>query len=186
MRTLFTIKTNGKIKLNRTIDLEQIAQNSIINDVVTGFFEDRRNYIWIITNNDKILVRNYHTETIKPIDISLKGITDITEDVKGNIWLSTSHDGLYCVSLVNNNIDHLKVTCLNTENSAIPSNHIETVCAGLNGLIWIGTKEGHLLSYNLLNGTFEEHEFVLIISANASWISLPTNKSTSGLSLTNV
>ncbi|KAA6339115.1 Sensor histidine kinase TodS [termite gut metagenome] len=51
---------------------------------------------------------------------------------------------------------NLSVKNYNKETSVLPSNNITSVCADLNGKVWIGTEEGNLIVYDAMEQTFQD------------------------------
>ncbi len=175
-------KEKDNYKLSEIIDLKIKNENP---GSPTLFYEDRKNNIWILTTS-RLLIKPYNKKAPEIIDIPLAStITGITEDTKGTIWLSSSNNGIYQLPFSGNKINELKIKNYNYTKGDLVSNNIETICADINGNVWIGTKEGYIIRYDVTDDTFTDmtesfkiiNEGILNIVANEFghiWIS--TNK----------
>lgn len=142
------IKANGSIKIKHKIDLADIHPDS---GNVVKFHEDKSGNIWIITTAG-IFVKP-HNEDIKPLIFSLGSITDITEDKVGNVWISTLNNGIYKFS-VSDIFNTSKIKHHSTENSNLKSNKITSICIASDNKLWIGAKEGFIISYDETTNEF--------------------------------
>ncbi|MBK5722061.1 response regulator [Dysgonomonas sp. Marseille-P4677] len=175
-------KEKDNVVVSRRINLENLASNS---GYPRFFFEDSRNNIWIITSTG-LFIKQYNKEDIEPVSFSLGSITGITEDLNGTIWISSKSSGIYQIPLSNNSIlNKSAIKTLNKKNDGLASDNIESICADINGKIWIGTKEGNIIAYDInsreqrdLSGSFKmKGEGILnIVADNYGHIWVSTNK----------
>ncbi len=143
-------KTNNDIKINYRVDLSAIRANA---GNVLKFHEDRDNNIWIVTASG-VFVKPYNKDII-PLTFSIENITDITEDEKGNIWVSSNSGGFYKLPPAGN-FEESKIVRYTNENSALKSNKITALCTDAKGKLWIGTKEGYVLIYDVEANEFSD------------------------------
>ncbi|NDW19149.1 hybrid sensor histidine kinase/response regulator [Dysgonomonas sp. 216] len=173
-------KKNGNISL-----LSQTNLYNIVDDPgqPLSFFEDRKNNIWIVTST-KLIVLPYNKDNA--ITLPLNSITGITEDTKGSVWVSSRNSGIYHIPIQGSiNIDGSKIINYSETNGNLISNNITSICGDINGKVWIGTKEGNIITYDILEQRFTDNsdlfkilnEGILnIISDDFGHIWISTNK----------
>lgn len=118
------------------------------------FFEDRKNNIWIVTT-ERLLLKPFYTDSILAIhDLPYK-ITGITEDIRGDIWLSSLNQGIFRITISpGSQPDHMLIHNYTPTNSALEGTKFEAICADSKGQVWIGTKEGNMLIYDIITDEF--------------------------------
>jgi len=126
------------------------------------FYEDRKNNIWIATTTG-LFVKPYLKTGIERINYSFGAITGIAEDIKGNIWVSDKSSGVFMLPASPATIiSEIGIVHFSKESGHLTSNHIEAICADMNGKVWIGTKEGSLLVYDMVEKNFRNETKALI------------------------
>ena len=79
-----------------------------------------------------------------------KSITCILEDKHGNFWFSSSGEGLFYLSSNFELKHHFKI---NTNSiNGLKSNHLWSLYQDKEGIIWIGSQEGYIYSYDVITG----------------------------------
>ena len=147
--TIYSLtKTKDNIKVNYRMNLVDLRQQP---GTITKFHEDKNNNIWVATTGG-VFVKP-HNEEIKPLIFSLGTVTDLTEDNEGNIWVSCTDRGFYKLPPLNG-FDESKVIHFSTGNSNLKSDKIMALCVDSNNRLWIGTKEGHIIVYDIAFNEF--------------------------------
>ena len=153
-------KSNGKISSYTPIDLSEYAPEP---GKALFFYEDRKNNIWIATER-YLFIKPCHEEAIKVVRQIPALITGITEDTRGSIWVSTKNAGIYVFPLFSvYTADNNPTLHLTKETGELVSDHIETICADINGKVWMGTKEGHIIAYDIIEKTSNDITKSLIL-----------------------
>jgi signal transduction histidine kinase/ligand-binding sensor domain-containing protein/DNA-binding response OmpR family regulator len=135
------------------IDLSEIKNHS---DNPSLMYEDRRNNIWILTRSN-LFVKLYNSENIQYVNLPLHNLSGITEDTKGDLWISSTSEGVYRISLSGKpDLDNLPIQNYSQKNGTLPSDNVISICADKNGWIWMGTREGNVLAYNLLDNSITD------------------------------
>ncbi|KAA6339569.1 hypothetical protein EZS27_012510, partial [termite gut metagenome] len=144
--------TDNTILSTRKMDLKKISANAGNPRI---FFEDSKNNIWIVTTTG-VLIQPYPKKDVERMNISFASlITGITEDQHGNIWISTRNSGIYRIEDYSDT-NNPKTQEYSSENSRLISNNIEAVCYDRNGKLWIGTKEGNMIIYDITERKFTD------------------------------
>lgn len=175
-------KDKDNIIVSRTINLSNLASNP---GYARFFFEDKRNNIWIVTSTG-LFIKQHNRENVEPLSFSLGSITGITEDRDGTIWISSKNSGIYQIPTSSSfTFNEATIQNLNKKDSGLASDNIESICADINGKIWIGTKEGNIIVYNISSQKLQDvsnlfkmtGEGILnIIADNYGHIWVSTNK----------
>jgi signal transduction histidine kinase/DNA-binding response OmpR family regulator/streptogramin lyase len=140
-------KEGDRPVLKQTVDL-----STIINDPGNAFilYEDRRNNIWICTPSN-LFVKPHDSETIQYVNYPFRNLSGITEDTRGELWIGSTSEGVYRIEMSGKtDFNHLRVKNYSRSNGNLASDNVTAVCADKNGKVWIGTREGNILEYNLL------------------------------------
>lgn len=146
-------KDRDNIILSRKIDLSRLASNP---GYPCFFFEDKRNNIWIATSTG-LFIKQHNKDNVEPLSFSLGTITGITEDINRNIWISSQNSGIYKIPISSYlKFNESTIKNLNKKDSGLISNNIESICADINGKIWIGSKEGNIIVYDTSNEKLQD------------------------------
>ncbi|MDR0745902.1 MAG: response regulator, partial [Mediterranea sp.] len=146
-------KENNRIRVSRQIDLSQVKSNS---GEPYMFFEDKRNNIWIVTTTS-LFIKPYSTDSIREFPFPNTRITGITEDTRGSLWISCKNSGIYQIPSANiPDINNLVIDSYNKDHTELKSDNIEAISADVNGKVWIGTKEGHVIVYDIIKKEFRD------------------------------
>ena len=147
-------------------------------------FEDKDSCVWVGMLNQglvKISPENRVT-MVAPIPM----VTGITQDLHGDIWVSSEKVGLCCLKPSG---ETYRLIRYDKYSEGLNTNNIQSVCADLTGKLWLGTKEGRLLTFDKDSGSFEDMSLacamtgesilnLLVDRNNNLWIS--TNKEVTG------
>ena len=111
-------------------------------NVIRCMFTDHMGNTWIGTWGGGLAKLSNTWETFSTFNSNLvsNGITSITEDKQGRIWIGTFNRGISIY-------DHGTWITLNTDNSMLPANEINSLYADGNS-VWIGTSHGIAKFYN--------------------------------------
>ncbi|GHT40185.1 hybrid sensor histidine kinase/response regulator [Bacteroidia bacterium] len=135
------------------IDLSEIKTHP---DNPSLMYEDRRNNIWILTRSN-LFVKLYNSDHIQAVNLPLHGLSGITEDTQGDLWISSTSEGVYRISLSGKpDPENLPVQNYSQKSGTLPSDNVISICADKTGRIWMGTREGNVLAYNLLNNSITD------------------------------
>ena len=145
------------------------------------FIEDIYSNFWIFSESEIFLKLNNKEELNFFLSIS-GNITSVTDDQNGNIWMSVDSEGFYNITIDKANPLNSSIEKYINSDYPILANHvIQTIAIDENNIVWIGTKEGRILSFNKTNKSFKDHtekcrlsgETILniVISSNNIWIS---------------
>lgn len=143
-RMIFVIRkeADGRLALAKKYDLDAAQGGNPRN-----IYDDGNGNVWITTNSG-LLVRSASDGKLQRIALEIPDMSDIAADNKGDIWISSQTSGLYKFTPVcaGGQWSATNLVHINKENSQLPSNDIETICADtLEKRIWLGTKEGDVL-----------------------------------------
>lgn len=146
-------KKNNRITLLRQIELSKYKENC---GEPYLFFEDKRNNIWIVTTTS-LFVKPYHSDMIHAVPFVHNQITGITEDTRGSIWISCKDSGIYEIPSANlTDWGNLAIENYNKNSTGLTSNNVEAICADMNGKVWIGSKEGNVMVYDVVEKGFRD------------------------------
>ncbi len=131
-------KEDGSIKFKHEINL------NIFPPVVRGircFYEDGYGKVWIGTQQGVFLYdyANEKTTQVKEISFPVTNITGNQHD----IWISTENNGIVRFSLADK-----KVINYNAHNNKVITNQISTIYCAQSGVLYAGTYEGDILSFD--------------------------------------
>lgn len=145
-------KQNGVPVLFRMYNLKEVTP---VSGNPRYFFQDSKQNVWIATTNG-LLVKPKGKEDIQTTDFHISGISGMTEDQNGNIWVSTDNNGVYQLK-VGKILDRLPLEFVHftQANGKLASNNIGTISVDVNGDIWMGSNEGHIIRYSSSGGYFE-------------------------------
>lgn len=142
------VKKGNEVVLSHEIDLSKIKTNAGAPRI---FFEDKMSNVWIATTQ-KLFFKPYNSDSVYYFNYILNSITGITEDTRGDIWVSCKNSGLYRISSFNPlQAEHTQIACFSEKQGNFISNNIEAIYADVKGHVWISTKQGHLLKYDIVD-----------------------------------
>lgn len=152
---------NGLYKLNQKtnqISNFSIGNSGLTSNRVLSIDEDSKGNIWIGTflkglhylNSKTGNITYCNTNDFVKYDLHSSDIRKVFVDSDDDVWLGTTN-GLFQVKQLNNN--ELKVNSLKDKMSVKLRNHTSThrilsIYQSKDGLIWVGTDGGGLVSYN--------------------------------------
>lgn len=147
---IYLINADTK-SLIRTIDFSKENTGHI-----TALFKDKKDNIWIATNQ-KIFVQPYQSQHLHLFSDKIKNTTDLTEDNNGNLWLSSNDNGVYEIETnISSDFSKYKISNYNQSKQEVMRNNIISICSDLEGNIWMGSKEGNVILYNIKTKKFED------------------------------
>lgn len=178
--TIYSLTKETKdIKLNYSINLSDLRKQP--GDILK-FHEDKNNNIWIVTSAG-LFIKPCKGK-VTPLFFNLDSITDLTEDNEGGIWISCANKGFFRLPAVEG-FDKTAIVQYTTENSELKSNNITAMCIDANNLLWIGTKEGHIVLYDIASNKFQntpesfkliDEKILNILKDNYGHVWVSTNK----------
>lgn len=146
---LYVLKKNrGHIDWVRTVYLNEGNQYVSSGDKV--LFEDSKGNVWVGMFGG--IVKVTPDNVVVPV-MDLPAVTDITEDADGHIWASSEQVGLCHLSTQGQTY---KATLYDKYTEGLNTSNIQCVIAHSSGLLWIGTKEGRVITYDKRKGTFTD------------------------------
>lgn len=170
-------KINGRVIFDRFIDINikegiDLSGNKVL-------FEDNLNNVWVGTTGGLFKVRPDNKVSFIS---QIPSVTDISQDKDGNIWVGSEQSGLFRFTKTDKGFKSFN---FDKYSKGLNTNNIQSVAYHPSGLIWIGTKEGRVLTYNNRKNTFKDVSNlcamtgegilnILVDKLNNVWIS--TNK----------
>ncbi|WP_372774254.1 two-component regulator propeller domain-containing protein [Mangrovibacterium sp.] len=134
--------------------------NTLKDNIITCFFKDSNNRIWVGQRSGVYLFTNNSFERVC-LDKKLESlfdkfeIRDIREDSNGTIWVATEEYGLYAFKYQSNQCEDFRNYTVS--NSNIVSNHIRKIYIA-DDEIWIGTMDG-LSIFSPTKGSFKNFQY---------------------------
>ena len=104
---------------------------------ILQIFQTRQGYLWLATQTGLVRfdgVRFQQVEDVIPGAPANAWIRAATEDQRGNLWLGTNESGLFRVG--SDGVDQY------TTAQGLPSNAIQCLAPGRDGVIWVCTESG--------------------------------------------
>ncbi|QIH35634.1 response regulator [Sphingobacterium sp. DR205] len=171
-------KTSNNIKLLRKINLEQQVAHQ---GVPSFFFTDKQKRLWIATTQG-LLLKKSASESITTIHAVNDQPVAIAQDNYNHIWVATKENGIYCID--DRSLRSLPLH-IGKETRGLKSDQIETMDVDNDGILWIGTKDNRLLSYQpahnkvreIANTTlFEKNQLLDVVCLDRHiWLSTTRN-----------
>lgn len=131
----------GQMKLENAIDLdEQIPYP----DIVTELYEDSRGYLWIGSKTG-VFVYDVAEKSVVKSYPGIGHVTGIEEDWNGDVYVCTMDKGLNVLrggQELDNYPNDLRISCMSV---------------ALDGIVWIGTIEGGVYSYDIENDLWKDY-----------------------------
>lgn len=141
-------KTGNRFDFLRAVDVN--AGNNYISSGDKVLFEDSKGNVWIGMQGGIVKV----TPNNMVVAVSdLPAVTDITEDAEGHIWVSSEQVGLGRLSPQGRGY---QTTLYDESTPGLNTSNIQSVKAHSSGLLWIGTKEGRVITYDKKTGQFND------------------------------
>lgn len=142
---LISIKGEEKFKL---LSLDKIDGHKFIKNRIETLVEDSHHNIWIGTENSGIYIYSPNGEISKFKDTKLNlpigfTVNHFYEDKNKNLWIATS------VGLIKYN-EGKHFSKLYNKNNGFPNNHIYSILADTDSILWLGSGKG-IIRFNTLN-----------------------------------
>ena len=135
---------------------------TISNNTITSLFEDSQANIWVGTNSGlsrynrkDISFSNFFFNTNTTEGLNDNAIRAICEDNDANIWVGT-YKGLFRYNLKSGQ-NFIRVDELNTNPTTLYGDNVTSLYLDQNGLLWIGTYDQFLKSYNKNTNSFDSY-----------------------------
>lgn len=143
-------------------------------------FEDKDAYVWVGMLNQGLVKIGSDNRVIMVEPVPM--VTGITQDLHGDIWVSSEKVGLCCLKPSGRTYRLIRY---DKYSEGLNTSNIQSVCTDVSGKLWLGTKEGRLLTFDKNTSRFEDMSLtcamtgesilnLLIGRDNNLWIS--TNK----------
>jgi len=141
-------KKGNQISLARTIDIQVGSNENFGGDKV--LYEDRSGNVWVGTIGG--------VYQVSPLGVvrfiyDIPSVTDITQDKEGNIWVSSENIGL---TRLNRQGIKYRATTFDKYTSGFNTSNVQAVLSHSKGKLWIGTKEGRMITYDQKTNSFED------------------------------
>lgn len=144
-------KKNGfKIQLINDYDLSKVKDNP---GTALVIFEDNHSNVWIGTETS-LFVKFANNDSITLVKENIGRILSITQDINNTIWLGTNDNAILKLAFPTGTPNQITDSIISPLQYKSIDKHIQSVAADKSGILWFGTKEGHLIAYNILNKTF--------------------------------
>lgn len=176
-------KEKGKMQLLGILDLKKCMTENPGDPYL--FYEDSKRNFWIITTAG-ILVKPVGKKDIQDTHIVLKDITGIGEGKDNTLWISTKKQGVYTAVIPPQlKFEKSSLKNLTSETNGLMSNNITAICVDDKGLIWLGSEEGSIFTYDSqkkkvtdLSNVFDmlEESIFNIVTDRLGHIWISTNK----------
>ena len=176
-------KEKGNIRLLGVLNLKKYVTENPGDPYL--FYEDSKRNFWIITTAG-ILVKPAGKNDIQDTHIMLKGITGIGEGKDNTLWISTKKKGVYTAVIPSQlKFEKSSLKNLNSQTDGLISNNITAICVDNSGLIWLGSEEGSVFTYDSqkkkvtdLSNVFDmlEESIFNIVTDRLGHIWISTNK----------
>ncbi|MDH5474292.1 MAG: ATP-binding protein [Cyclobacteriaceae bacterium] len=129
------------------------ANNGLNSNIITSFYEDDQNRIWIGTDGGGINIYNTQTDSFSYIkkniyintSLSSDVILEFYEDDSDILWVSTFGGGL---NIYRKNKSKFNLYQQSIEESSLSNNSVVALHEGRDGTIWVGTDGGGLDKFN--------------------------------------
>ena len=157
---IYVLKKNGgSISLSRTIDLRVNPDVNISGDKV--LYEDRSGNVLVGAVGGVFKVS---PQGLVRFVYEIPSVTDITQDKSGNIWVSSENIGL--TRLTPKGATY-KGTTFDKYTAGFNTSNVQAVLAHSDGKIWIGSKEGRMITYDTKTGKFEDLSNICAMTGEA-------------------
>jgi signal transduction histidine kinase/ligand-binding sensor domain-containing protein/DNA-binding response OmpR family regulator len=162
----------GRLDLNVSEELNWASEKVLC--------EDKDGNVWVGMLNQG-LVKISPDNQVSMVE-AIPMVTGITQDLHGDIWVSSEKVGLNCLKFSG---DSYRLLRYDKYSEGLNTSNIQSVCTDVSGKLWLGTKEGRLLTFDKNTARFEDMSLtcamtgesilnLLIGKDNNLWIS--TNK----------
>lgn len=141
-------KTGNRAELVRSVDVN--AGNNYFSSGDKVIYEDSKGNVWIGLYGGVVKVTTDNT-VVAVTDFP--AVTDITEDADGVIWLASEQAGLCRLTPVGRGY---QTTVYDKYTEGLNTSNVQSVAAHRSGLVWIGTKEGRVITYDKKKGAFKD------------------------------
>ncbi len=136
---------------------ENLSENSIRSDRVMSLYVDDANNLWIGSQGAGLSIldpqgRFTHFSAHTNVSLSAETIWDIFRDDNNRFWLATRENGLIQFSMDKGELKKYKTK--NEEQRGPPGNNIRVITSGENGMLWLGTEEDGIASFDPITETF--------------------------------
>ena len=122
------------------------------------FFEDSRHNIWLPTTKG-VLVRSSDGK-LQNLHLSVGDVCAVSESPDGKIWLASQSRGVMVLSydMQAGKVIVKETKTITKDNSPLSTDNLEGVCYNEhNHKMWMVTREGSMVAYNMANKQFEDH-----------------------------
>ncbi len=142
-------KINGKINLVERFDMSLSAMGEFGTELIR---EDKEGNIWIVSDHQVMLKERGKTPSLVA-DIFY--VSNIVFSENNEVWIASGQNGIFVFSKNNNN-KYRQIAHYGKENFVLKTNNISALCGRPGGNIWIGTKDGRIIKYNIHTKSFED------------------------------
>ena len=138
-------KEKDRIELLGTLNLSNYADNPGFPRI---FYEDSKHNLWVVTTKG-ILVKPEKEKNLQDTKFPSMDITGIGEGKDGTLWIGTRKQGVYN-AIVSSNLTFEKkgLKNLTTQTDKLVSDNIGAICIDDNGLMWMGSQDGDVFTYD--------------------------------------
>ena len=138
-------KEKDRIELLGTLNLSNYADNPGFPRI---FYEDSKHNLWVVTTKG-ILVKPEKEKNLQDTKFPSMDITGIGEGKDGTLWIGTRKQGVYN-AIVSSNLTFEKkgLKNLTTQTDKLVSDNIGAICIDDNGLVWMGSLDGDVFTYD--------------------------------------
>lgn len=145
-------KNKDKIELLGNLNLSDYVDNPGFPRL---FYEDSKQNLWVVTTKG-LLVRSAKENKLQDTKFPLTDITGIGEGKDGVLWISTRKQGIYKAVISSSlTFEKKNLKNLTTKTDQLVSDNIEAICIDDNGLIWMGSQDGDVFTYDSQTGEVE-------------------------------
>jgi signal transduction histidine kinase/ligand-binding sensor domain-containing protein/CheY-like chemotaxis protein len=153
---------NRKSNTFKTIPIKKDDPSKLVFNAPATMFEDEKGYLWVGYYDGQVDKINPATFKVKHYSSSLQSensefyfkgwsIRRILKDEEGNMWFASSNIGII---ELNHETGKFVYHSELFEKDYISNSFYRNICIGKDGIIWAGTQNGGLLSYDKVHNKF--------------------------------
>ena len=143
---IYRVKKDKKeIELLGTLKLTDYVDNSGFPRL---FYTDSNHNLWVGTTKG-ILVKPANEKILQDAKFPFVDIIGIGEGKDGSLWISTRKQGVYNAKISSDlTLEEKNLRNLKTHAEGVISDNIGAICVDDNGLVWMGSQDGDVFTYD--------------------------------------